>query len=39
MEVEIADVVGRIWVWTMILLIFWEAQGSATRRELVDASI
>ena len=23
MEIEIADVVGRIWVWTMILLIFW----------------
>jgi hypothetical protein len=39
MEVEIADVVGRIWVWTMFLLVFWEAQGSATRRELVDASI
>ena len=32
MEVEIADVVGRIWVWTMILLIFWESQGAAIRR-------
>ena len=32
MEVEIADVVGRIWVWTMILLMYWEAKGSTIRR-------
>ena len=32
MEVEIADVVGRIWLWAMFLLVFWEAKGSAIRR-------
>ena len=38
MEVEIADVVGRFLVWTMFLLVFWEAKGSAIRRgpSLVD---
>ena len=29
MEVEISDVALRIWVWTMLLLVYWEARRSA----------